>query len=79
MVGSWALSPVLPTAGAFLFVQGAATLCLSIIMRELNPIHGMIVAGVVVFPVLISVLLRKRLTVAFEKKMKTVSRESRGE
>jgi hypothetical protein len=77
MLGSWALSPVLPSAGALLFVQGASTLCLSLLLSRADPIIGMVVAGISWIPVLIAVLLRKRLAAAFDKKLKIVPRDAR--
>ena len=79
MLGSWALSPVLPTAGALLFVQGAATLCLSLLLRGADPELGMVMAGVTWVPVLVSILLRKRLAASFDKKLKIVPRDARAE
>jgi hypothetical protein len=77
MFGSWALSPVLPGVGALLFVQGAITLCLSLMIRDAEPIIGMVLAGVIWMPVLLSVLLKKRLTGSFDKKFKVVPRDGR--
>lgn len=77
MIGAWALSPVLPSAGALLFVQGAATLCLGLLLRNAEPVLGMIMAGLTWVPVLISVLLRKRLAASFDKKLKIVPRDLR--
>ena len=79
MLGAWGLSPVLPSAGALLFVQGAATLCLSLLLREADPVMGMVMAGVIWMPVLVSVLFRKRLAAAFDKKFKVVPRDARAE
>ncbi|MBC8010849.1 MAG: hypothetical protein H7067_12225 [Burkholderiales bacterium] len=76
MLGAWALSPVLPSAGALLFVQGAATLCLGLLLRNAEPVLGMIMAGLTWVPVLISVLLRKRLAASFDKKLKVISRDA---
>ncbi len=75
MFGSWALSPVLPGIGALLFVQGAITLCLSLMIRDAQPITGIVLAGVIWMPVLVSVLLKKRLTGSFDKKFKVVPRD----
>lgn len=79
MLGSWALSPVLPSAGALLFVQGAATLCLSLLLRDADPVLGMVMTGVIWMPVLVSVLLRKRLAGAFDKKLKIIPRDARAD
>lgn len=77
MVGSWALTPVLPGAGAVLFVQGGLALSLGLLMRDTEPTMLMVLAGVVWVPVLASVLLKKRLSAAFDKRVKVVSRGSR--
>ena len=79
MLGTWGLSPVLPSAGALLFVQGAAALCLSLLLRGADPVLGMVAAGVTWVPVLISVLFRKRLAAAFDKKLKVIPRDARAE
>jgi hypothetical protein len=79
MVGSWALSPILPTAGALLFVQGAVTLCLSLLVSGADPVLGMVAAGLVWTPVLISVLLGKRLAASFDKKLKIMARDTAAE
>jgi hypothetical protein len=77
MFGAWAFSPVLPGVGALLFVQGAITLCLSLMINDAQPVTGMVVAGVIWLPVLVSVLLKKRLTGSFDKKFKVVARDGR--
>lgn len=79
MLGAWALSPVLPSAGALLFVQGASTLCLGFLLRNAEPVLAMIVAGITWAPVLISVLLRKRLAASFDKKLKIIPRDARAD
>ena len=79
MLGAWALSPVLPSAGALLFVQGASTLCLGLLLRDAEPLLAMIVAGLTWTPVLIGVLLRKRLAASFDKKLKIVPRDARAD
>lgn len=76
MAGSWALTPVLPGAGAVLFVQGGITLSLGLLLQDTEPKLLMILTGVVWLPVLASVLLRKRLSASFDKRMKVVSREA---
>ena len=79
MLGAWALSPVLPSAGALLFVQGASTLCLGLLLRDAEPVLAMIVAGLTWIPPLVSVLLRKRLAASFDKKLKIMPREARAD
>ena len=79
MLGTWALTPVLPSAGALLFVQGAVTLILCFLLSEANPALGMIVAGVTWLPMVVSVLMRKRLSAAFDKKLKIVPRDARAD
>lgn len=76
MVGSWALSPVLPGAGALLFIQGGLALILGLLMQNTEPTLLMAVTGVIWLPVLASVLLRKRLSASFDKRVKVVSRSS---
>ncbi len=77
MFGAWALSPVLPGFGALLFVQGGFTLCLALLIKDAQPVTGMVLTGVIWMPVLISVLLKKRLTGSFDKKFKVVPRDGR--
>jgi hypothetical protein len=77
MCGTWALSPVLPSAGAMLFVQGAVALCLSMLIKTADPVLGMAMAGVTWVPVIVSVLLQKRLAATFDKKLKIVPRDAR--
>lgn len=76
MLGSWALSPVLPTAATFLFVQGASTLCLGFLIKGADPGAGMAMAILSWVPALIAVLLRKRLAATFDKKLKIVPRDA---
>jgi hypothetical protein len=78
MVGSWALSPVLPGAGAILFVQGGLALSLGLMMQSAEPTLLMVTTGVVWLPVLGSVLLRKRLSASLDKRVKMVSRGAVG-
>lgn len=80
MIGTWALSPVLPGAGAMLFVQGGVALSLGLLLQSpsTEPVLLMVLTGVIWMPVLASVLLRKRISAAFDKRVKTVSR-GRGE
>lgn len=77
MVGSWALTPVLPGPGAVLFIHGAFTLILGLLLPGQAPALVMVLAGVVWLPVLLSVLLKKRLSASFDKRTKVVSRSSR--
>ncbi len=79
MLGAWALTPVLPTAGALLFVQGAVALCLSLLLNPQELAPGIVLAGVTWLPVLVSVLLRKRLAAAFDKKLKIIPRDARAD
>ena len=74
MVGSWALTPMLPGPGAVLFVQGGITLSLGLLLQDTEPKLLMVLTGVIWLPVLTSVLLRKRLSASFDKRMKVVSR-----
>ena len=74
MLGSWALTPVLPGAGAVLFVQGAITLSLGLLLQGTEPTLLMVLTGVIWLPMLVSVLLRKRLSASFDKRMKVVPR-----
>lgn len=76
MVGSWALTPVLPGPGAVLFVQGGITLSLGLLLQDTEPKLLMVLTGVIWLPVLTGVLLRKRLSASFDKRMKVVSREA---
>lgn len=80
MVGSWALSPVLPGAAAILFVQGGIALSLGLLlqMQDTEPVMLMVLTGVIWAPVLASVLLRKRLSASFDKRLKVVTREAGG-
>jgi uncharacterized membrane protein len=77
MVGSWALTPVLPGPGAVLFVHGAFTLCLGLLFPGQAPEVVMLMVGVIWLPVLLSVLLKKRLSASFDKRTKLVSRPAR--
>lgn len=76
MFGSWALSPMLPTVGALLFVQGAATLCLALLL-EIEPVYGFALAGLAWLPPVLAILLRKRLAASFDKKLKVIPRDNR--
>lgn len=75
MLGSWALSPVLPGAGALLFVQGGLALILGLLLQVVEPKILMILAGATWLPVVLSVLMRKRLSASFDKRLKVISRE----
>ena len=79
MLGAWGLSPVLPTAGALLFVQGTGTLCLGFLLKDEDPALATLIACVTLLPSVVSVLLRKRLTASFDKKMKIIPRDARAE
>lgn len=74
MLGSWALTPVLPGAGAVLFVQGGLTLSLGLLLQRVEPKLLMVLTGAIWLPVLLSVLMRKRLSASFDKRLKIVSR-----
>lgn len=74
MLGSWALTPVLPGAGAVLFVQGGLTLSLGLLLQRCEPKLLMVLTAVTWLPVLLSILLRKRLSASFDKRMKVVPR-----
>jgi hypothetical protein len=76
MVGSWVLTPILPGVGAILFVQGGVVLILGLLFENpaASPALVMITSGLVWTPVLTSVLFRKRLSAAFEKRSKVVAR-----
>jgi hypothetical protein len=78
-LGAWALSPVLPTAGALLFVQGMGTLCLGFLLKEEDPALATLIACVTLLPSVVSVLLHKRLTASFDKKLKIVPRDARSD
>lgn len=77
MFGSWALSPVLPSPAALLFIQAASTFCLGFLLNPTDPKLAMVVASVACLPVLISVLSRKRLAAGFDKKLKIISRDAK--
>lgn len=79
MLGSLALTPVLPGPGAVLFVQGGLALSLGVFLQKAAPVELMVLAGAIWLPVLLSVLLQKRLSASFDKRLKVVSRESRSE
>jgi hypothetical protein len=79
MLGSWALSPVLPSAGALLFVQGATALILCFLLNDATPAYGLVVAGLCWVPVLVSILMRKRLSASFDKKLKIIPRDARAD
>ena len=77
MIGSWALTPVLPGAGAILFVQGAFALILGMLLKPENQPHLLLIAtGVTWLPMLASVLLRKRLSASLDKRLKIVPRDA---
>jgi hypothetical protein len=77
MAGSWALSPVLPGAGAVLFVQGALAVCFGFLLGHVGTDTLMLLGAVTWTPVLASILLRKRLSAGFGKRVKIVSRSSK--
>lgn len=79
MLGSLALTPVLPGPGAVLFVQGGLALSLGMLLQKAAPANLMVLAGVIWLPVLVSVLFKKRLSASFDKRLKVISREARGE
>lgn len=74
MLGTWALSPVLPGAAALLFVQGGLALVLGLLLQVVEPRLLMILAATIWMPVVLGVLMRKRLSAAFDKRLKVVSR-----
>lgn len=75
-LGSWALTPILPGAGAVLFVHGAFTLSLGLLLQRCEPTLLMTVVGVIWMPVLLSILLRKRLSASFDKRLKIIPRDA---
>lgn len=77
MLVTWALTPVLPSPGALLFVQGAATLCLTLLLSDTDVAPGILLAGLAWLPMLISVLLRRRLAAVFDKRQKIIPRDAR--
>jgi hypothetical protein len=77
MAGSWALSPVLPGAAAVLFVQGGLALCFGFLLGHMDTDTMMLIGAVTWAPVLLSLLLRKRLSAGFGKRVKIVSRSSK--
>ncbi len=77
MVGSWALTPVLPGPGGLLFVQGAVALSLGLLLGNTAPPALMILAGVIWLPMLVSILMHRRLSASFDKRLKWVPRENR--
>ncbi len=77
MAGSWGLSPVLPGPGAFIFVQGAIALSLGLVFERADPPLLFVLSGVIWLPMVTSVLLHKRLSASFDKRVKVVTRESR--
>jgi hypothetical protein len=79
MVGAWALAPVLSGPAALLFVQGAAALILGFLQGTHAPVFIASMGGLMWMPALVSVLLRKRLSAGFDKKVKVVNRHARGE
>ncbi len=80
MIGRWGLSPILPGPGAVLFVQGGLALILGFLLHpDRTPHFSLIMAGVTWLPVLISVLLQKRLSASLDKRLKVVPRGAWGE
>lgn len=79
MLGSLALTPILPGPGAVLFVQGGLVLSLGMLLQKAAPVDLMVLAGAIWLPVLLSVLLKKRLSASFDKKLKVIPRDTRGE
>lgn len=75
LLGSWALSPLLPGAGVLLFVQGAVLLVIGMLLKSAAPGMLMIVAGITLMPMLVSVLLRKKLSASLDKRFKVIARE----
>lgn len=75
MIGCWGLSPMLPGPAAVLFVQGGVALSLGFLLHPEQPPHlPLILAGVTWTPVLVSVLLQKRLSASLDKRLKIVPR-----
>lgn len=71
---SWGLSPVLPSAGAILFVHGACVLCFGLLLQDATPAILFYVAGMTWFPVIFAVLIQKRLPGVMDKRLKVVQR-----
>jgi hypothetical protein len=79
MIGAWALAPVLSGPAALLFVQGSAALILGFMQGTMSPAFIGSLGGLMWMPALVSVLLRKRLSASFDKKVKLVSRHARAD
>jgi hypothetical protein len=77
MIGSWALTPVLPGASAILFVQGVLVLIFGYLFGDVSRLQLLMMSGLVWGPVLVSILLSKRLSASFDKRVKVVGRDPR--
>jgi hypothetical protein len=71
MFGTWGLAPVIPGAGMLLFVHGLFVLVLGYLMRNMEATMLFILVGLVWLPVLTSLLAKKRLSVAFDRRQKS--------
>ncbi len=74
MVGTWALSPVLPNSSTVLFVQGGLAVCLALLLPDSDLALALVVGALTWLPVLTAVLTHRRLAANFDKKMKVMPR-----
>ncbi len=74
MLGCWGLSPLLPGAGPVLFVQGCLVLVLGLLLKAADPALLMTLAGIIILPSILSVLLRKKLSASLDKRFKVIPR-----
>ncbi|TAG33003.1 MAG: hypothetical protein EAZ36_01420 [Verrucomicrobia bacterium] len=74
MVLSWALSPLLPSPAALLFIQAGITFSLGFLLNPTEPAVTIILTSVTCLPVVCGLLLQKRLATGFDKKLKIVHR-----
>ena len=74
MLGCWGLSPLLPGAGPVLFVQGCLVLVLGLLLKGADPTLLMTLAGIIILPSILSVLMRKKLSASLDKRFKVIPR-----
>ncbi len=77
MLIAWGLSPVLPSAGAILFVHGACILSFGLLLQDVTPALLFYAAGITWFPMVFAVLIQKRLPGVMDKRLKIVPRSER--
>lgn len=72
-IAVWALNLVLPSAMIFLVVHGCIVLILGLAMSR-APVEASLAAGLIVLPVLLALMSKRRLMAQFGRKAKVVQR-----